>query len=115
MDILYIGDIPEDFHYAIFNNGYIDLYNTSVLHNGVYDYYRIYTNCNGFYYKEGQTSVSQYTTTYTQDVEISSNPCYRTDFPNILIMTFIFVLFGVWLLNLITSIIRKGGVLGGLF
>lgn len=115
MDILYIGDIPQDFHYAIFNNGYIDLYNTSVLHNGTYDYYRIYTNCNGFYYKQGQQQYSQYTTTYTQDIQISDSPVYRTDFPNILVMTAIFVLFGVWLLNIVTSLIRKGGVLGGLF
>lgn len=51
MDTLYIGDIPSEYHYALFGNGYIDLYNTEVLRNGTFDYYRIYTNSGGFYYK----------------------------------------------------------------
>lgn len=33
MDTLYIGDIPQEYHYALFNNGYIDLYNTDTLFN----------------------------------------------------------------------------------
>lgn len=115
MDTLYIGDIPSEYHYAIFNNGYIDLYNTNILHNNVYHSYRIYTNVNGFYYEPREVSVSQYTTTYTRDVNVSDKPVYRTDFPSILFITCVFTVFGVWLLNLITSLIRKGGVLGGLF
>ena len=31
MDVLYIGDIPQDYHYAVFGNNYIDLYNTTDL------------------------------------------------------------------------------------
>ena len=27
MDTLYIGDIPSEYHYAVFNNGYIDFLN----------------------------------------------------------------------------------------
>ena len=44
MDRLYIGeDIPLDYHYAVFNNGYIDLYNTNDFRpNQSYTYYRIY-------------------------------------------------------------------------
>ena len=34
MDKLYGGDIPTEYHFARFGNGYIDLYNTQVLHNG---------------------------------------------------------------------------------
>ena len=114
MDILYTGDIPSEYHYAIFNNGYIDLYNTNVLHNNTYNFYRVYTNVNGFYYDYKSTNVGSYTTTYTTDVEISSNPCYRTDFPSILFMTVLFTLIGIWFINLLSSIVRKGGVLGGL-
>ena len=115
MDTLYIGNIPSDYHYAIFNNGYIDLYNTNVLHNNTYTRYRVFTNCDGFYYSVDSVNVGQYTTTYTTDIPVSDNAVYRQDFDSIVIVTFIIALFGVWLLNLITSLIRKGGILGGLF
>lgn len=114
MDTLYTGDIPSDYHYALFNNGYVDLYNTDVLHNNNYDFYRVYTNSGGFFYRRFTTSVGQYTTTYTENINISSNPCYRSDFAYIMIMVFIFTLFGVWLFNIFTSLINKGGLLGGL-
>ena len=115
MDTLYIGDIPSEYHFAIFNNGYIDLYNTSVLHNNTYNSYRIYTNINGFYYEPRQVQVGSYTTTYTRDISVTDNICYRADFPSILFMTICFTLIGIWLFNLITSLVRKGGLLGGLF
>ena len=115
MDTLYIGDIPQEYHYAIFNNGYIDLYNTNVLHNNTYTRYRIFTNAGGFYYDTSTVQVGQYSTTYTTDISVSSNSVYRQDFNYILICTFIIAVFGVWLFNLLTSLIRKGGLLGGLF
>lgn len=114
MDTLYIGDIPQEFHYAIFNNGYIDLYNTGVLHNNTYTRYRVYTNCDGFFYSVDSVNVGSFTTTYTTDIKTSNELVYRQDFDSIVVVTFIIALFGVWLLNLITSLIRKGGVLGGL-
>ena len=115
MDVLYTGDIPSDYHYAIFNNGYIDLYNSNTLHNNTYTRYRVFTNVNGFYYSIDNVNVSQYTTTYTTSINTSNNLCYRHDFPSILFMTLAFTFVGIWLLNLMTSLIRKGGILGGLF
>lgn len=114
MDTLYTGDIPKEYHFARFGDGYIDLYNTDTLHNNTYNYYRIYTNVNGFYYSYHTTSYSSYYTDYTTNINVTDNIQYRTDFPNIMTMTFIFVLFGVFLFNIVTSFIRKGGVLGGL-
>ena len=114
MDTLYIGDIPNEYHYAIFNNGYIDLYNTNVLHNNTYTRYRVFTNAGGFFYETSNVQVGQYTTTYTTNINTSSNAVYRQDYPNILIITLILSVFGIWLFNLITSLIRKGGLLGGL-
>lgn len=115
MDTLYIGDIPSEYHYAIFNNGYIDLYNTNVLHNNTYTRYRIFTNVNGFYYSIDNVQVGNYTTTYTTDINVSDQITYRQDFSSIVVVTFIIALFGVWLFNLLSSLIRKGGLLGGLF
>ena len=114
MDKIYIGDIPTEYHFARFGNGYIDLYDSQVLHNNSYTYYRIYTNDNGFYYSTNIANYNQYITEYAQPVDVTNEIFYRTDFPNIMIMTFIFVLFGIFLFNIVTSLIRKGGLLGGL-
>lgn len=114
MDTLFIGDIPKEYHYALFNNGYIDLYNTPNLTNGTYNYYRVYTNSGGFYYRLYSTNYGQYNTTYAQEIKVTDNICYRQDFSNICIITFIIVFFAVFLFNIFTSSIRKGGLLGGL-
>lgn len=114
MDTLYIGDIPEEYHFAIFNNGYIDLYNTNILHNNTYTRYRIYTNTGGFFYDVSSVNVSNYTTTYTNDIKVSNKAVYRRDYSSIVVTTFIIAIFGIWLFNLVTSLIRKGGLLGGL-
>lgn len=114
MDTLYVGDIPLDYKYAVFSNGYITLYNQSSAKNETLNYYRIYTNNNGFFYSTGSQSFGNYTTSFTE-VSVSNNIVYRQDIDGIFIMTFILVIFGLWLLNFITSCIRKGGVLGGLF
>lgn len=114
MDTLYIGDIPSEYHYAIFGNGYIDLYNTSELRNGVYNYYRIYTNVNGFYYKMDSQSYSDYRTTYATSIEVTDDYKYRTDYPSICSTVFFHILLILFALNIITSLIRKGGSLGGL-
>lgn len=114
MDKLFIGDIPEQYHFARFGNGYIDLYDTQVLHNGSYNFYRVYTNNNGFYYSFNTANYSQYITEYANPIEVTDNVCYRTDFDSILIITLIFSVFGIFLFNIITSLINKGGLLGGL-
>lgn len=108
MDTLYIGDIPSEYHFAIFNNGYIDLYNTNVLHNNTYTRYRVFTNVNGFYYDISSVNVGNYTTTYTTDINVSNEVVYRQDFHIILFMTLCFTFIGIWLFNLVTSLIRKG-------
>lgn len=116
MDKLYVGDIPSQFHYARYNNNYIDLYDTDVLlPNNVYNYYRVYLYDNYFTYEQLSTSTgAYYSSNYLNDIKTTDNVIYRRDFPNIIVMTFILCLFGVWLFNAITSLINKGGVLGGL-
>lgn len=118
MDKLYVGnDIPLDFNYAIFNSDYVDLYNTNNIRpNSNYTYYRIYNYGNGFYYNVRDLSTGSWVSDYDfTRVETTNNYMYRRDIDGIFVLTFCFVIFGLWLLNFITSIIRKGGVLGGLF
>lgn len=114
MDTIYIGDIPSSYHYAIFSNDYITLYNRSSLTNGTFDYYRIYYNSPYFIYSQGSTQVGQYNTTYCTDVDVSSSWWYRHDLCGILTCTLIIVLFFTFLLNIFSSVIKKGGVFGGL-
>lgn len=116
MDTLYIGDIPSEYHFARFGTGYIDLFNTSQLdRNQTYTYYRIYMYDNLFEYDIRSQQGGGYYNETLQDVPVSQNKVYRRDFGDICIIVALMVGFGVWLLNLMTSVIRKGGVLGGLF
>lgn len=115
MDTIYIGDIPKEYHFARFGTGYIDLFNTNDLHQNVtYTYYRIYLYDNLFAYDVRTQQGSYYSETF-QDVKVSSSQVYRRDFGDICVIIALYVGFGVWLLNLMTSVFRKGGVLGGLF
>lgn len=116
MDTLYIGDIPKEYHFARFGSNYIDLFNTNNLKQNVnYTYYRIYLYDNLFEYDIRSQQGSSYYSEILQDVKVSSSQVYRRDFGDICIIIALYVGFGVWLLNLMTSIFRKGGVLGGLF
>lgn len=114
MDKLYTGDIPKNFKYARFNSNYVDLFNTDFLHSNNYDYYRIYFTKYGFYYEKLNTTVSQYQTFTLQELDVTDNVCYRQDFSQICQVTFIIVFFAIFLFNIFTSVVRKGGLLGGL-
>lgn len=116
MDTLYIGDIPKEYHFARFSSGYVDLFNTDNLVQGqTYTYYRIYFYDNYFAYDIRTQQGSSYYAEIIQDINVTDNKVYRRDFGDICVMVGLMVGFGIWLLNLITSVVRKGGVLGGLF
>lgn len=114
MDTLFIGDIPQDYHYAVFSNGYITLYNQPSGYNQTLNYYRVYTNNNGFYYSTGQTSFGYNTQTF-DNINVSDNWLYRSDIDKIFIVCFIIFLMFIFVFNIVTSVFKKGGVFGGLF
>lgn len=115
MDVLYIGDIPSNFHYARYGSNYIDLYNRQTLSNGTYQYYRVYLYDNFFTYDIGNTNVSQYNTITCRDIEVSNNFMYRRDIDSIFVCVLIFSIFFVFLANIFTSIIKKGVYLVGYY
>lgn len=115
MDTLYISDIPSEYHYAVFGNDYITLFNQPQGHNETLFFYRIYSNNLGYYYTTGQQVFPQYSTSYFQDIPVSNDWLYRTDIDKIFVVCFIIFLMFIWLFNLVTSIFKKGGVFGGLF
>lgn len=115
MDKLYIGEIPLDYKYAVFSNGYITLYNEPSGYNETLPYYRIYTTNNGFYYSQGTQNFSQYQQTYFTEIEVTNEWLYRTDVDKIFIVCFIIFFMFIFVFNIVTSIYKKGGVFGGLF
>lgn len=118
-DTLYTGDIPKDFKYARFNDNSIDLFNTYLFDTEdlTVPFYRIYLYDNQFMYSK-ESSDRRYDdiwmTHKVWEVNVSDNIVYRRDFPDILTIAVIISVFIVFLLNIMTSLIRKGGVLGGL-
>lgn len=115
MDKLYVGDIPSEYHFARFGNNYIDLFNTNVVSpNSSYDYYRVYLYDNMFAYDYITGTTGYNNIVISNVVETTDNIMYRRDMPSIIVMTFMFVIMYVFLINLVTSAIRRGGIFGGL-
>lgn len=114
MDTLYIGDIPPEYHFARFSSYYVDLFNTDVLdYDRNYDFYRVYLYDNYFTY-EKKTSNSGYSSYSLVDIPVSSEKTYRRDFPEICNTVLIFSILFIFLINIFTSIFKRGGVFGNL-
>lgn len=115
MDTLYIGDIPEEYHFAKYNQYYIDLYNTDTLSPGnTYNFYRVYLYNNYFSYQELHRSISNYSSDYATSINVSNNFWYRADLGQICCISLFICMVFLFLTNLFTSIIRKNGILSGL-
>lgn len=113
-DILYIKDIPNQYHYADYSEYYVDLYNQPSARNETLKYYRIYFNVSPGTYIEGTRTFGSYNTTYFDNIEVSNSWWYRNDLDVILVSVLCISLFFIFLFNIFTSIFRKGGLFGGL-
>lgn len=114
MDKIYIGDIPTDFHYAVWGNNYVDLYKNSTL-LGNQERYRIYFYDNTFLYSHGFSNFSTVNSTIAEDVVVSNEYYYRRDYPYCLFASFIMCIIFVLLFNMVSSVFKKGGLFSGLF
>lgn len=108
MDKLFIGDIPSEYHYAIFSDNHIDLYKQQEL-TGYLDYYRIYMYDNSFQYDHRYNTYNQYNTTMATYVNVTNDFMFRRDFPSIMFMSVVYCCILVMFLNLVTSVFKKGG------
>lgn len=113
MDTLYIGDIPLDYHFAVFNANYIDLYSQSNL-QGYLTFYRVYMYDNQFMYEKRFQNYSNTGTGVATSVSVTNDVLYRRDYPSIMFMSLTFIILLVFLFNLVSSVFKKGGLLGGL-
>ena len=114
MDKLYIGDIPKDYKYAVITNDYIRLFNKPYGRDENLSYFQIYNNDSGFFYSSGMQNFSSYNTTYFTELDVTDSIVYRKDFDKITVVSFIFILGLLFLVNLVTSVFKQNGVLGGL-
>lgn len=115
-DKIYIPDsVPDGFIYGTINNYYVDLFNKRQFQNETAPYYRIYYGYSSGLVGEYTRSFSSYSPTVFEELPVSRSVFDRPDFINILTITLLITVCGLWLFNLITSFIRKGGVFGGLF
>ena len=109
--------VPADYKFVVPSNDYYDIYNTDYLNaNSTYTYYRFYNNLDQDMYVCLERNTSNYNYGYLNCVEIQpqSSYIYRKDYPQILSSVFILTLGFIVLLNILTSIIKKGGVFSGL-
>lgn len=106
-DKVYITDeIPNGYVYGEVTDDYVILYNQKSFRNETADYYKIYFNYSSGLVTHGTQYFGNYTTTF-EDIDVSRDILDRPDFLNILGVTIIFTLCGIWLLNLITSFIKR--------
>lgn len=113
MDKIYVGDIPQEYHFARFSDNHIDLYKNEHL-TGVQDFYRLYMYDNSFQYEHLTTTYTQYNETIATFVEITNDYKYRRDMPSIMFMSVVEVCILVILFNIVTSVFKKGGLFHGL-
>lgn len=118
MSKFYIPDgIGNDYKYIVPSSNYYDLYNTNYLEpNQSYTYYRFYNNLDSDLYISMTRTTSQYNYGYIDTIQIEpdSSYIYRKDYPQILTIVFILTIGFVFLINLLTSCFKKGGVFNGL-
>lgn len=108
--------ITEDYKYIVPNGDYYDLYDTFYLENGqTYKFYRFYNNLEKDLFQENYITPTTNTTLNTIEIIPKNNYIYRQDYKDIIITSAILIIGLVILINILTSIIKRGGVLSGLF
>lgn len=113
MDKLYIGDIPLNYKYAVFSADRIDLFAQPNL-QGTLQGYQIRMYDNYFTYASRTYNYATNNTQTATQIEVTNDYLYRRDFPSIMFMSVVYVCILVILFNLVSSVFKKGGLLGGL-
>lgn len=107
-------DVPNGYKYGTITNDYVELFNKSTFQNETATYYRIYYNYNGGVVQTGTRTFSNYNPTTYSELPVSRDILDYPKADTLVIIVFIFVLGFIWLSNLFTSIVKKGGLFGGL-
>lgn len=109
------AEIPENYVYiGNITNTYYDLYDRANIQGTNGNYYRVYYNFEPSYWQEYEYQNSSYYSTNFQSIERTSSIFARPDNYKIFSVAFSFIVLVILLINIMTSIIKRGGVLGGL-
>lgn len=114
MNTLYKADVPDEFCYCQFTDTGYRLFNKKDVEVGD-EYYEFFTNVGADIYLHSYVTDEDIIQgkVNTQEIHyhtVSSDVMYRSDIYDIYSTTFILVLGFIFLINIITRIIRKGGV-----
>lgn len=108
-------EIPKEYNYlGNITDTYYDLYNKSNIQNSTSDFYRVYYNINPDLYTHNEDYYGEIFNTNFQQVDTSSSILNHPNNLSIFGVAFIVLFTIVFILNIVTSIIKKGGLLGGL-
>ena len=115
-DKIFCSDIPEGFKYFFPTNTGYRLYNTNNFEEGeTYEYYEFFTEISSNTYVHGWDSPSNFSQPVEiYEVEVTSDNFYRSDIHDVIGSTFILGLCFIFLINIVTSIVRRNGIFGGL-
>lgn len=112
-DVLYISDIDNSFHFVNFSDDCILLYNQPTAEKGeVVECYKIYYKISPDTYVKSYETMQEDTTFNYYNV--SNSFWARKDIGqfSVLLLTVFFI--GIFLINIVTSCVKKGGIFGGL-
>lgn len=112
MDTLFTGNIPKNYKYIYLKDNYIYLFSIPQANNEIVDCYKIdnkgqFLYCKDTFQAEGLINFEK--------VNVTNKHYYRTDYTNVLICSLIIAFALVFILNIITSFVKRGGLLSGLF
>lgn len=113
---IYVPDeIPDEFCYiGNITDTYFDLYDKSNIQGTSGVTYRVFYGFEPSYYEMRSYNNSSYYTTSYAMIERTSSVFARPDNYKIFSVAFSFIVLVILLINIMTSIIKRGGVLGGL-
>lgn len=113
-DVLYTSDIPSDYHFVRFGNGYFDLFNEANPNDEIVDFYRVYYSVSPSTYVHLYENYNPNDSIELLDYPVSGDIWQRPDIDKILVSCLCIALFGIFVINIVTSLIKKGGIFGGL-
>lgn len=108
-------EVPEDYIYlGNITNTYYDLYNRSNTQGTNGNYYRVFYAFEPDYWQMYSYQSSQYYETNYQPIERTDSFIARYDNYKIFTTGFCLIFLLIFLINIVSTIVKKGGILGGL-
>lgn len=111
---LYIPEsIPYDYKYITnITNTYFDIYKVSNTAGTSGTFYRVYYGLDEDIFQQNSYNHSNYSGYNTIQIDRTNDILARKDISNICITSFSVIFLILFLFNILSSILRKGGVLG---